>query len=120
MPKRSSKKPDAPAPADPLAPTPDGKNPAAVYLGRLGGKKGGEARARKLTKEQRSQIARQAAQAPSASRGRKSPTGPTGRAAGRPDQPTAGRTPIPRRGTPASGREGRGDVASGPDGRCRP
>lgn len=40
-----------------------GKNPAAVALGRLGGKKGGKARAAKLTKEQRSAIARKAAQA---------------------------------------------------------
>jgi hypothetical protein len=39
----------------------DGKNPAAVQLGRLGGIKGGPARARKLTKEQRSAIARKAA-----------------------------------------------------------
>ena len=39
-----------------------GKNPAAVQLGRLGGKKGGPARARKLTQEQRTQIARKAAQ----------------------------------------------------------
>ena len=40
------------------------KNPAAaVALGRLGGKKGGSARARKLTPEQRSGIARKAAQA---------------------------------------------------------
>jgi hypothetical protein len=45
------------------APGPRGKNPAAVQLGRLGGQKGGPARARKLTKEQRIQIARQAAQA---------------------------------------------------------
>lgn len=41
----------------------DGKNPAAVALGRLGGKKGGPARAKKLTKEQRSEIAKKAAQA---------------------------------------------------------
>ena len=41
----------------------EGKNPAAVALGRLGGKKGGKARAAKLTKEQRSKIARDAAQA---------------------------------------------------------
>jgi len=40
-----------------------GKNPAAVALGRLGGLKGGKARAEKLTKEQRSEIARKAAQA---------------------------------------------------------
>jgi len=37
------------------------KNPAAVALGRLGGKKGGAARASKLTPERRSEIARQAA-----------------------------------------------------------
>ena len=41
----------------------EGKNPAAVELGRLGGKKGGKARAEKLTKEQRSEIARKAAKA---------------------------------------------------------
>lgn len=39
------------------------KNPAAVTLGRLGGKKGGKARAEKLTPEQRAEIARAAAQA---------------------------------------------------------
>ncbi len=39
----------------------DGKNPAAVMLGRLGGLKGGKARARKLSAEQRSKIAREAA-----------------------------------------------------------
>lgn len=45
-------------------PDPDeGKNPHAVALGRLGGKKGGRARAAKLTKKQRSEIARQAAHA---------------------------------------------------------
>jgi hypothetical protein len=37
------------------------KNPAAVALGRLGGKKGGVARAVRLTSEQRSAIARKAA-----------------------------------------------------------
>ena len=39
------------------------KNKAAVELGRLGGLKGGKARAEKLTKEQRSEIARKAAKA---------------------------------------------------------
>ncbi len=39
------------------------KNPAAVELGRLGGKKGGKARAEKLTPEQRKEIARKAAEA---------------------------------------------------------
>ena len=39
----------------------NGKNPAAVALGKLGGLKGGPARARKLTKEHRSEIARNAA-----------------------------------------------------------
>ena len=41
-------------------PADDGKNPAAVALGRLGGLKGGKARAKSLTKEQRSEIARKA------------------------------------------------------------
>lgn len=80
MPKRSSKKPgpkdlnqlaksivdratgqakDEPAPE----PDTDGKNPAAVALGKLGGKKGGPARAKKLTKAQRSAIAKTAAEA---------------------------------------------------------
>ena len=49
-----------PAPAEPVEPE---KNPAAVALGRLGGRKGGKARAAKLTAEQRSEIARRAAQA---------------------------------------------------------
>ncbi len=40
-----------------------GKNPAAVELGRLGGQKGGKARAAKLTAEERSEHARLAAQA---------------------------------------------------------
>lgn len=39
----------------------DGKNPAAVALGRLGGQKGGKARAKSLTAEQRSEIAKKAA-----------------------------------------------------------
>lgn len=39
------------------------KNPAAVELGRRGGKKGGKARAEKLTPEQRSAIAKKAAEA---------------------------------------------------------
>jgi len=39
------------------------KNPAAVALGRLGGKKGGKARAEKLTPEQRKEIAKKAARA---------------------------------------------------------
>jgi len=74
MPKRSSKLPrDANARASEIvklatgekeADNPnEGKNPAAVALGRLGGKKGGKARAAKLTKAQRSEAARKAAQA---------------------------------------------------------
>ena len=39
------------------------KNSAAVELGRLGGLKGGKARAAKLSPEKRSEIARKAAQA---------------------------------------------------------
>ena len=41
----------------------EAKNPAAVVLGRLGGPKGGRARARKLSKSERCEIARKAAQA---------------------------------------------------------
>ena len=40
-----------------------GKNPHAQALGRLGGLKGGKARAAKLTPEQRAEIARKAAAA---------------------------------------------------------
>jgi hypothetical protein len=46
------------------APDPDeGKNPAAVELGRRGGLKGGKARAASMTPEQRSEAARKAAAA---------------------------------------------------------
>jgi len=41
----------------------DGKNQAAVALGRLGGKKGGKARAESLTPERRKEIAQKAAAA---------------------------------------------------------
>lgn len=52
------------ATSDEPAPDPDeGKNPAAVALGRLGGQKGGKARAAKLTPKQRSDVARKAAAA---------------------------------------------------------
>ena len=47
---------DAPKDEPPLV-----KNEAAVALGRLGGAKGGAARAAKLTPEQRSEIAKKAA-----------------------------------------------------------
>lgn len=78
MPKRSSKPPEgedtnetafrvvreATGDADQDAPKPEReKNPAAVELGRLGGKKGGKARAAKLSPERRAEIAKQAAQA---------------------------------------------------------
>lgn len=39
------------------------KNPHAVALGRLGGKKGGKARADKLSKERKTEIAKKAAKA---------------------------------------------------------
>ena len=45
-----------------IEPAPPQKNKAAQELGRLGGKKGGKARAESLTPEQRSAIARKAAQ----------------------------------------------------------
>ena len=40
-----------------------GKNPAAVALGRLGGLKGGKARAKKLSKKRRVEIAKKAIKA---------------------------------------------------------
>lgn len=48
---------------DQAPPTPEeeGKDPHAVALGRIGGKKGGKARAEKLTPQQRSKIAKKAA-----------------------------------------------------------
>jgi len=72
MPKRSSKPRDVNSMAAAIvvqATDPDdqgddryeGKKPAAVELGRLGGKKGGRARASKLTAAERSEIARNAA-----------------------------------------------------------
>ncbi len=42
--------------------TPKEKNPAAVALGRLGGLKGGKARAESLTAKRRKEIAQKAAQ----------------------------------------------------------
>jgi hypothetical protein len=53
---------ESPLPKEPSKETRE-KNPAAVALGKLGGKKGGDARAKKLTPEQRQAIARHAAQA---------------------------------------------------------
>ena len=68
MPKRSSKKKDpnviaADVVGQAINEEHIVKNPAAVALGRLGGKKGGKARAEKLTSEQRSEIAKKAAKA---------------------------------------------------------
>ena len=79
MPKRSSKQKDTQqlarsildriAPdAEPAKPKPakkpvKKKNPAAVALGRLGGAKGGKARAAALTPEKRAEIAKKAAAA---------------------------------------------------------
>jgi len=44
-------------------PVDDGKDPAAVALGRKGGLKGGKARAKAMTSEQRSEVAKKAAKA---------------------------------------------------------
>jgi len=76
MPKRSSKQKDtqqmARAILDQVVPDAEpalltkpekAKNPAAVALGRLGGLKGGKARAKKLSKVKRAEIARKAARA---------------------------------------------------------
>ncbi|TMD14288.1 MAG: histone H1 [Chloroflexi bacterium] len=69
MPKRSRKTPrqsqslsTAGASGEEEEPPSDEVRAAARALGSLGGKKGGPARARKLTAEQRSEIARRAAQ----------------------------------------------------------
>jgi hypothetical protein len=53
---------DAEGMAQPQGTAPE-KNPAAVALGRLGGLKGGAARAKKLSKAKRSEIAAKAARA---------------------------------------------------------
>jgi hypothetical protein len=76
MPDQSSKKPKRPRDLSFLAKKivyistegespeePSDKNPHAVALGRLGGKKGGKARAEKLTPAERKEIARKAAKA---------------------------------------------------------
>jgi len=76
MPDRSSKPPKRPRDTNQLAksivdlatgetppPVDDGKNPAAVALGRLGGLKGGKARASKLSAAKRKAIAKKAAAA---------------------------------------------------------
>jgi len=70
MPRRSSKPRDlnklaaaiaAEATGEAPEEPPSEKNPHAVALGRLGGQKGGKARAAKLTASQRSDIAKHAA-----------------------------------------------------------
>jgi hypothetical protein len=72
MPKRSSKRTRRPKDTSRIDkfvvnlttgdPVPE-KNPAAVALGRLGGLKGGKARAESLSPKRRKQIAKHAAQA---------------------------------------------------------
>ena len=57
----TEKEPDVEPEQPPL--TEDGKNAYAVALGRLGGLKGGKARASKLSPEQRKEIAKKAVQA---------------------------------------------------------
>ena len=80
MPTRSSKKPRLPDPnvlafnivkaitgeapaVAPAEPSTNGKNPAAVALGKLGGAKGGKARAASLSAKKRREIAKKAAKA---------------------------------------------------------
>lgn len=75
MPSRSSKRPRdanqlaklvvalATGEAEDIPQTPDGKNAAAVALGRMGGRKGGKARAASLSAKERTDIARKAARA---------------------------------------------------------
>jgi hypothetical protein len=52
----------SPEPEQPKPLSTEGKNPAAVALGRLGGLKGGKARTEKLSPERRKEIAQKAAQ----------------------------------------------------------
>lgn len=52
-----------PGPEPPPSPPERQKDPAAVALGRKGGLKGGKARAEKMTKEERTESARNAANA---------------------------------------------------------
>ena len=78
MPNQSSKPPKRPRDLNVLAktiveiategepetpPEEDTRNPHAVALGRLGGAKGGKARAEKLTSERKKEIAKKAAKA---------------------------------------------------------
>jgi hypothetical protein len=75
MPDRSRKRPrdvnelgrqivgEATGNASPAANPDEGKDPAAVSLGRRGGLRGGKARAAKMTPEERSESARRAAKA---------------------------------------------------------
>ncbi len=74
MPDRSRKRPPDPSQLAKLivdiatgevedTPEDDGKNPAAVALGRKGGLKGGKARAASMAPEQRSEAAKRAARA---------------------------------------------------------
>lgn len=74
MPNRSSKRPrdvnqlaklisDVATGQVELPKTDEGKDPAAVSLGRRGGLKGGKARAEKLSAKKRTEIAQKAAQA---------------------------------------------------------
>lgn len=63
MPKRSSMDPNELTASIVEQATAEGKNPAAVALGRLGGLKGGKARAKKLSAKKRAQIAKKAAKA---------------------------------------------------------
>ena len=56
MEEAAAKSEGAQAEPQPEATPEDGKNPAAVALGRRGGKKGGKARAASLTPEERSDL----------------------------------------------------------------
>lgn len=54
---------DETIPSEDVPPEEDTRNPAAVVLGRLGASKGGKARAQKLSKKRRTDIAKRAARA---------------------------------------------------------
>src|SRR3972149_4825270 len=65
---------DAPETTQIPDPTPEDRHAAAVALGRLGGKKGGPARAKKLTAEERRESGRKTAEKRGANRGRPTQT----------------------------------------------
>lgn len=72
----------------------EGKNPAAVALGRLGGVKGGKVRAKRLSVAQLSEIGKKGAQAKAAKRAATAPPGGATDDHGRPVRPKKKRRAV--------------------------